>query len=386
MPTADRTIAEQQRTEAFLDGQGIEVGLPQIENELEALWGPAAEQAGGPEVEQPSVTRVVLANVVVGAMQADRQRVGETIDAITTQYPSRVLVLRPGAPDNELTAEVSAVCHLPAPGRPQVCSERIVLHAGRGAEELLPGAVRPLLIPDLHAILWWCDDLKGSSNLREALADDVTRVILDLPDPSPDVESIAEALDPEAPLVVRDLPWYGITPWREILAQLFDGSAEPATRMIESVSVLAETETEGRIPRKAVWFLAWLAGQLGWKPAEASRPDPGTLVATFDGPTGTIQTRVETRAGASSHIVEVQLQLRATQDDDGPSTFRMHRDTPDGRAIRLEAHCPTHCELPRMVAVDPDQLDRRVAAALQANRIDPPYVRAIPIARWLLLA
>ena len=50
---------------SFLDGQGIPVELPRIESELAKLWGPAAEQIGGPELENPHVTRIVLANLVV---------------------------------------------------------------------------------------------------------------------------------------------------------------------------------------------------------------------------------------------------------------------------------------------------------------------------------
>ena len=52
-------------TDSFLAGQGIPVDLRHVETELTKLWGPAAEQAGGPELENPHVTRIVLANLVV---------------------------------------------------------------------------------------------------------------------------------------------------------------------------------------------------------------------------------------------------------------------------------------------------------------------------------
>ncbi|HZW30993.1 MAG TPA: glucose-6-phosphate dehydrogenase, partial [Isosphaeraceae bacterium] len=53
-------------TDSFLDGQGIPVDLREIETTLTTLWGPAAEQVGGPEREQPPpVTRIALANLVV---------------------------------------------------------------------------------------------------------------------------------------------------------------------------------------------------------------------------------------------------------------------------------------------------------------------------------
>ena len=58
-------------TDAFLQGQGIPVDPRSIEAELIRLWGPAAERLGGPDLEHPTVTRVVLANLVVGTRPAD---------------------------------------------------------------------------------------------------------------------------------------------------------------------------------------------------------------------------------------------------------------------------------------------------------------------------
>ena len=58
-------------TDSFLAGQGIPVDLGQVETELTKLWGPAAEQAGGPELENPHVTRIALANLVVECPAGD---------------------------------------------------------------------------------------------------------------------------------------------------------------------------------------------------------------------------------------------------------------------------------------------------------------------------
>ena len=43
-------------SDAFLSGQGIPVEPGQIEAELTRLWGPAAERAGGPELESPIIS------------------------------------------------------------------------------------------------------------------------------------------------------------------------------------------------------------------------------------------------------------------------------------------------------------------------------------------
>src|SRR5438270_7211399 len=127
-------------SDAFLQGQGVPVDPHDIEAELTRLWGPAAERAGGPDLEHPTVTRVVLANLVVGSKRADAERIDGTLDTVVQRYPSRAIVLRQtDEAGRQVSAEVSALCHLPAPGMPQVCSERIVLRAGPEGLDLLPG-------------------------------------------------------------------------------------------------------------------------------------------------------------------------------------------------------------------------------------------------------
>src|SRR5215470_3829136 len=141
-------------SDAFLSGEGVPVDLHDIETELTRLWGPAAERAGGPVPEQPNVTRIVLANLVVIGQSTDPARFREVLDTVTTRFPCRTIVVcRSDEPGRTVAAEVSALCHLPAPGLPQVCSERIVLRAGPEASSLVPGAVRPLLEADLPFVL-----------------------------------------------------------------------------------------------------------------------------------------------------------------------------------------------------------------------------------------
>ncbi len=182
---------------SFLEGQGIPVDLPQIETELAKLWGPAAEQIGGPEIENPHVTRIVLANLVVACLGGDCESLGPVLETVIARFPCRAIVVRgSNDPDRQIHAEVSALCHLPAPGMPQVCSERIVLRSGPKAIDLIPGAVRPLLEADLPMVLWWTGDPRQHEPLFRDLADECSRLILDLPDPVPDAGALRLGLDP----------------------------------------------------------------------------------------------------------------------------------------------------------------------------------------------
>src|SRR4051812_39527316 len=110
----------------FLSGQGVPVELHAIETELERLWRPAADEAGGkgePGQSNANVTRIVLSNLVVVGRASDSAGLEAVLDTVSTQHPSRTIqVLRTDAPGRSLSAEISALCHLPAPGLPQVCS------------------------------------------------------------------------------------------------------------------------------------------------------------------------------------------------------------------------------------------------------------------------
>ncbi|CAN5826961.1 hypothetical protein BH23PLA1_BH23PLA1_07870 [soil metagenome] len=382
---------------SFLQGQNISVALRDVESELDRLWGPAAEQAGGPDIEQPSATRVVLANVILAALEelADSPRLAETLAAITTQYPSRTIVLRRSADpgrsrDQGVSAEVAALCHLPALGRPQVCSERIELSAGSNAVDLLPGAVRPLLEPDLHSLLWWSGDPWAHPDLFAELAEESTRVILDLPDPAgagPPAALIL-GLDPETRPHARDLAWFGITPWREVVAQLFDPPNVAMLGQISRLEVRARASTADGLPRASAWLAAWLAGQIGWKPLERSFPGNGQVEATFQGPTGPVAVRLdrEPDPGPGSpdpfaHLTGIRIAIGL---DGQGGTIQLERPDPGSEEIRVLSACPHQCDLPRVVLVPEHDASHRIAAVLESDRNDPPFRRALPIALWLL--
>jgi glucose-6-phosphate dehydrogenase assembly protein OpcA len=379
-------------TDSFLDGQGIPVELPQIESELAKLWGPAAEQIGGPDVENPHVTRIVLANLVVECLGGDGESLAPVLETVIARFPCRAIVVR-GSDDRQrhLTAEVSALCHLPAPGLPQVCSERIVLQAGSQAVGLIPGAVRPLLEADLPMILWWTGDPRHHEELFRDMADECSRLVLDLPDPGAEPGALRLGLDPSLSPSSRDSAWFGLARWRELVAQFFDVACNPdGLKQIESVHIEVLSPEPGRPPRLAIWLAAWLAGQLGWKPqgdpTNAIGDATSNLSATFVGPAGTIAVEIVTRALPPRLPVTPQLAsvIITTRTPAGREVFRLSRPAPDSPAVRVDVEAVDSCYLPRMI--DAPELDpaRRIAAALESARRDPPFQRALPITLWLM--
>lgn len=377
--TADAT------SDAFLQGQGIPVDLPHIESELIKLWGTSAEQVGGPDLDNPNVTRVVLANLVVGSFHPDCAPLRDALDAVVARFPCRSIVLHGSDdPARRVTAEVSALCHLPAPGLPQVCCERIVLHAGPNALDLVPGAVRPLLEAELPFALWWTDDPRERQSIFSDLAHEASRLILDLPDPGSAPEAIRLGLDPNLCPYSRDAAWFGITRWRELVAQFFDPPRciERSSR-ISSVRVESISPDPAQSPRVAVWLVAWLAGQLGWKPQGSPDTSGNTLRVAFEGLKGAVAVEIVTKAGATPTIAGVTLQAQGIEES-GRETFRLLRPSPGSNDVRIEVDSANFCNLPRVVVAPELSPWRRVAAALESSRIDPPYQKALPNAFWLL--
>ncbi len=373
-------------TDAFLSGQGIPVEPGRVEDELLKLWGPAAERVGGPELESPNVTRVVLANLIVEADGACAGRIAGALDEVVARFPSRAIVLGcTGAGDRGVSAEVAALCHLPAPGLPQVCSERIVLKAGPGAIDLLPGAVRPLLEADLPVILWWTGDPRRIEALFRSLAREATRIVLDLPDPGADSAALRLGLDPAINAHARDSAWFAVAGWRELIAQFFDGPDGPeALARIRSATIEVVTPNANVFPRLPVWLAAWLAGQLGWEGLRRSSPDPGRIEAAFR--SGDQEVAVTIRAEVDPSATRVSLRSATIKlaEGDGPSSFRLAR--PEGRPddLRVDICSDRTCALPRVVHVPELDAPRRIAAALESSRDDPPFRRALPHALWLL--
>jgi hypothetical protein len=370
-------------SDAFLGGQGVPVDPSRIESELQALWGPAAEEAGGPDLDDPMVTRLVLGNLVMSAFGPGAEAHAPVLTEVVARYPCRAIVMRrDDAPGRRLRAEVSALCHLPAPGLPQVCSERIVLRTGSDALDLMPGAIRPLVESDLPFILWWTDDPAEAPDLFADLLDEVTRAIIDRPDPVAD-PSFLRDLPEWAP--VRDTAWFGITPWRELIAQLFDPtSCREELGRIATVEVTTRASTAERPPRAGAWLVGWLAGQLGWTPRTCEQGPNDRFNATFDGPTGPVVVTSDVELApdaAQARIVRVRL---TTRDDGGAGTFELKRVARHAEEVRVEVCSATHCNLPRLVHAPELDPARRVASALEARREDGPYDKALPITRWML--
>ena len=218
-------MADDRRSDAFLQGQGIPVDLREIETTLQQLWGPAAELVGGPEPEHPQRHADRAGEPrrrAAGAGRRDAPR--RSSRTVITRYPCRAIVVR-GVDDAERTDHRRGLGPLP-PARPGhapglLRADRAPRRArgrgphprrgpaaarGRPADGALvdrptPGRTRP-------SSATWATSARGCSST--------------CPTRAPRPPRCALGLDPAICPCSRDTAWFGLTRWRELVAQFFD--------------------------------------------------------------------------------------------------------------------------------------------------------------------
>lgn len=224
------------------------------------------------------VRTAVLTLVCVCNDEAAADGAADVVRRLATNHPSRVLFVvadrdaTPDGVDADLSLECSAVG-----GADQICAESVRLSV-RGAPALhLGSVVTPLLLPDVPVVLW----LTGAPPLEQALHGEAIhiceRIVLDsdaYADPLDTLRCIDGAQRAHGAVPIGDLSWARLLPWRELLAQSFDGrDMQPFLHGVRRV----EVESCGARPSSEAWLLAgWLGARLDW----AHDAPPQITVAT----------------------------------------------------------------------------------------------------------
>ena len=199
--------------------------VTELETELSRLWRSAAEDPS----THGAVTRAGPLTLLVYVEREEYARqISNLISEVTRQNPCRAIVIaaEPESSPAGIAASISAHCTLPAQGAKQVCCEQVTLTARGEAVANLDNVVLPLVAPGLPVHLWWRAGrfalptyitqvvdfsnhrLQDSARLEDAEAN--------LPARGKQVQALAEQV------VVTDLNWARLTPWRELMAQFFD--------------------------------------------------------------------------------------------------------------------------------------------------------------------
>lgn len=325
-------------SEAFFFGSPIAVSPEAIDRELSRLWKPLET---GPEAAA-AVTRACLSNVIFYLpTRAARELARDLVQAVGRRFPSRMFLLTLGETSSaelRLKAAINAVCHRGEDGGQPICCEQISLEAAPSALDLFPGAVVPLLVPDVPVNLVLLDDC--GMEIFEGLNDVVDRLIFD----SRWLDTVAltrveRALSrPRCP-ATDDLAWRDIVGWRCALSEIFDDAA--ARSILPSVRNVEIRHLRGSTVRCEL-LLAWLESRLKTPLAAVLLPVEGD----------------EREAG---RLVSVRL---AASDDAG-SNFVAVRRVDASNLLRVEYHTRNACVIPRTIFTRFETDDELLGGALE---------------------
>ena len=164
-----------------------------------------------------AATRTSVVNLVVVAPDEGlATRAAAAVHDLAGNHPGRtVMVLcRPG-PGPCLDADV--LLHASEVQGRQVWSEDVRLWVSGPLGQHLDSLIEPLTLPDLPVVVWFTGSPPGPSEPLLAAAD---AVVVDTKEPAAAHLAAVAALDHRH--TVLDLAWIRLTPWRALLAGLFD--------------------------------------------------------------------------------------------------------------------------------------------------------------------
>ena len=326
--------------------------VAQVERDL-------AEQWRGESDEKNTVARACVHNLIVVCESADDD-VTPVLAQVSRTAPGRAIVIRPVDTDAGLSAYVSANCHKGAAGK-IVCSEQIVLEAGRKGMPLLPASVLQLLVEEMPVFTWWrpatlepYDLLQGLGELTDCMLVDGAR-FAERP-----VELLKRLNGWQGK--AADLTWSRVDPWRETIAALFD-----PPRMREALGEIRRLRIQvggapgaGGVTVAGAYLAGWIASRLGWTESSGVRIE--------------LERDEEFEAG---RVGFVSLETDA-------KTFVVQRPDQHKRKLVSTIETEESCPLPRTIPL-PDRDDVAfLCEALQQPARDPLFTSALSAAVEIL--
>lgn len=300
--------------QALISGEPREADVSALTAELDELWRTAAKDSAS---EHAVMRACALTLLVYTESEEAAQEVSQLLAALTLQNPCRavIMVVRPEESPSSLSAWISAVCQLPAPGEKQVCCEHITIVARGDSVQDLDKVVIPLMVSGLPVYCWWRAGRTTEPEPFQRMMRYVDRVILDsglFLNPQADLAAVSDRIQRSSgQRFINDLNWARITPWRQLLAQCFDSEqTRPYLDRINEVHIEYSERGTSTNPSlgQGLLFMAWLASRLGWdavggapqaETAETLREESGTGFFSFHGRAGDIRVRLIPRRGAS---------------------------------------------------------------------------------------
>lgn len=274
--------------------------------------------------------RTAVCTLVAVTDDARCAEVLDTVGRLAAAHPVHCIAVLPGDPAGppRIDAEVRVRCQLLA--ERAVCTEEVRLEVTGPALGHLDSVVEPLALPDLPVAVWYPTALPGPADPLLGAAD---LVVVDTKEAGGAAALAASAaLARRAP--VADLSWVRLTPWRELLAGLFEGAPfRPFLGGVRAVRVAGK-------PAPSRLMAGWVCSRLGLDTSVATVADHRhvtiEVVAGHDGREGRfvvarsegerIVTARATVEGGPAHERVLRLRPRDPARVLGQALARMERD------------------------------------------------------------
>lgn len=267
--------------------QGSDVDLTTVEKELSYLWAKLVEEQSLTGAARASIFNLVIYT----ADAAEAERVSESLSHLSKRVPSRSIILVGDRYNTRCSLDASAEvhCRRSPGGSLPLCYERVVITAhGRSADHLA-SVVFPLIDAELPTYLWWPGQPPFGHRMFHRLLSAADQLVVDsaaFSSPGDGLANLARVCSGKQG--VNDFQWARLTPWREIIAQFFDGPTWlPYLAGIRSIRAEFGKAPDTRLATAGLLLLlGWLNAELGWEPEttldDVLRGDVGLSVLQGD--------------------------------------------------------------------------------------------------------
>ncbi len=223
----------------------------------------------------------------------DREYSGEIANrlrGVGRYHPSRTVVcsVSDRQTDLDAVATIAAPAEV-APGHFASTRETVIVEVGPQHLEHLDTIVDPLVVTDLHTVVW---SPHGHPEAVDALLPLAQIVLVDSVDEPNPADAIARVLELMPRAYIVDLAWLRSTPWRERIAAAFDPSERrPELRRIAELTVRHHPDSE----IAGLLLVGWLGSRLGWscEPLVARRGATGGLTGSATAGKQDVRLRLE---------------------------------------------------------------------------------------------
>jgi glucose-6-phosphate dehydrogenase assembly protein OpcA len=363
-------------------GTPVSIPVHQVERELARQFAALQAEAKAP------VVRARMSNLVIYCdTPKSADTIAEQLPAVVAVHPARVLLLVGDRAESEPGIRASVSVEPQGRGaRQPTYSETVVLHAGRGAVDRLPFAVRALVIGDLPVNLWWAaaQPPPFGAELLHGLTEQAQQILYDSsgwPDPARDLAATAawlEQIERTGPAgrwrVAADLNWRRLKYWRRLVSQALDpGSAAGA---VESITDVRVEHGPGAVIQ-AWQLVSWGVQRLGWRMQPGKVAAAPEMVWRFTAPPANdVRLCIRRLDEGPAEIVRVRLACTIAG---RPGVMNLSRESPERLTLTIEGSATA----PRTIAVPPQSAADLVGRQLSDRQRDPVFRESMTAARAL---